>query len=218
MSRVEVSNPKLYSVTYSDKKGYFIFDRIIIPKNSGEYCLISIDEFQRSSPSLCLPPPPQNNTLTDIGPIIMAPTLSQDKGSKELVTSGQSVPNSKVNIQLFQVESKPKLVKEVQAFSLPQFSTTTDQKGNFSLNLPTQYSSEYRYYATVITPDLLASAKSNILWYQNPSTTNYLLFILLSIAVIIISTIIFFTKYKKRPIIYHYLPAIRPNYWPRRII
>ncbi len=166
---------------------------------------------------LCLPPPPATNTLTNIGPIVLAPTLSQDKNSQTLITSGQSVPNSTVNIQIFQVENKPQLIKPVEAFSLPQFSTTTDQNGNFSLNLPTQYSSEYRYYATVITPKSLASAKSNILWYQNPGQFNYLPFILFSIAVIIMLLVIFYKKHKTAPIIYHYYPALRPHYWPRSL-
>ena len=157
---------------------------------------------------MCLPPLPSTNTLTNVGPIVIAPTLSQDKSSTDLIASGQSVPNSTVNIQLFQVENKPSLVKKAQAFSLPNLSTTTDSKGNFNLNLPTQYSSEYRYYATIITPDSLASAKSNSLYYQNPSSHNYILFIFLFIAVIIII-------YKHRQTNHHYYPALRPRYWPR---
>lgn len=176
---------------------------------------MSIDESNRPSPILCLPPPPPINTFTNIGPIVLAPTLSQDKSSTDLVTSGQSVPNSTVSIQLFQVENKPSLIKKVQAFSLPKFTTSSDQNGNFNFNLPTQYSSEYRYYATVVTKDMLASAKSNILWYQNPTQNNYLPFILLSITVIIIGVIIFIKKYKTQRINLHYYPALRAHFWPR---
>jgi len=195
-----------------------LFDRTIVPKNSGEYCLFSIDESNRSGPILCLPPPPAINTFTNIGPIVLAPTLSQDKTSQNLITSGQSVPNSTVNIQLFQVQEKPSLVKKAAAFSLPQFTTTTDPDGNFNLNLPTQYSSEYRYYATVITPNLLSSAKSNMLWYQNAGPAGRgLLFILFSIAVIIIAVYIFIKKYKTQATIVHYYLALQPHYWPRRL-
>lgn len=164
---------------------------------------------------MCLPPPPPVNTFTNIGPIVLAPTLSQDKGSQELITSGQSVPNSTLNLQLFQIENKPSLVKIAHAFSLPQFTTTTDQNGNFNLNLPTQYSSQYRYYATIVTKDMLSSAKSNTLWYQNPSSFNYLPFILLSIAVIIIAVYIFIKKYKTQTAFIHYYPALRAHFWPR---
>lgn len=205
----------MFSVTYSDTTGYFIFDRIIIPKNSGEYCLLSKDEFNRSSPILCLPPLPPTNTETFVGPIVLAPTLSQDTNSQSLIASGQSVPNSIVNIQLFQVENKPSLVKQASAFSLPQFTTTTGSNGNFNLNLPTQYSSEYRYYATVITPNSLSSAKSNSLYYQNGNPAWPWLFILLTIAVIISLLIIFIKKYKKHQTIINYLPALFPRYWPR---
>lgn len=212
-----MSNTKIFSVTYSDENGYFLFNKTIIPKNSGEYCLFSKDESNRSSPILCLPPPPPINTFTNIGPIILAPTLSQDKGSTNLITSGQSVPHSTVNIQLFQVENKPSLVKKASAFSLPQFSTTTDSNGNFNLNLPTQYASAYRYYATVITPDSLASAKSNSLYYQNGNSAWPGLFILLSIAVIIITVILFIKKYKTNSPNLHYYLALRPHFWPRRL-
>ncbi len=148
---------------------------------------------------------------------MIAPTLSQDTNSQNLITSGQSVPNSTINIQLFQVENKPSLVKKAEAFSLPQFSTTADQNGNFNLNLPTQYSSAYRYYATAVTSDSLSSAKSNILWYQNGSGSISYLFILLAIAVIISLLIIFIKKYKKHQTIINYLPALYPHYWPRRL-
>lgn len=214
-SRVEISNTKLFSVTYSDNNGYFIFDRIIIPKNSGEYCLNSIDESNRSSPFLCLPSLPPTKPTTNIGPIVIAPTLSQDLNSQGLTTSGQTVPSSTVNIQLFQIDDSPNLVKSANAFSLPQFKTTTDKNGNFSLNLPTQYSSEYRYYATIVTKDLLSSPKSNILWYQNATTTSLSLFIFAIVTVIIILVIIFIRKHKNHPVTHHHLPATLPHYWPR---
>ena len=82
LSRVEISNPTIFSVTYSQPDGYFTFDRIIVPKNTGEYCLQSKDDSLRSTPPLCLPAPPPTNTLTDIGPIVLAPTLSLEKISK----------------------------------------------------------------------------------------------------------------------------------------
>ena len=179
--------------------------------------MTTIDESGRSSPPLCLPPLPATNTLTNVGPIVIAPSLSQDNNSQSMVASGQSVPDSVVNIQLFQVENKPSLVKKAQAFSLPQFSTTTDHNGNFNLNLPTQYASAYRYYATIITPNSLSSAKSNSLYYQNSISQNYILFIFLFIAVIISLLILFVKKYKKHPTINHYYLALRPRYWPRRL-
>lgn len=204
LSRVEISNPSIFSVTYSQANGYFIFDKIYVPKNTGEYCLSSKDDSLRATPPLCLPAPPPVNTSTDIGPVILAPTLSLDKSpDNQLVSSGQSVPNSTLTLYFFQTEKQSRLTKIASAISLPQLTTTTDSNGHFSLNLPNQYVSDFRYFATVVTPEGLPSAKSNTLFFTFPQSLNYWFLLLLLLPLLLL----FFRHRKIR-----YLPACLPNH------
>jgi hypothetical protein len=208
ISRVEISNPEIFSVTYSGTDGYFIFDRIYVPKNTGEYCLQSKDDSLRSTPPLCLPAPPPVNTSTDIGPIILAPTLSLEKSSgDQLVSSGQAVPNSTLTLYFFQTEKKPFLTKAANAIGLPQLTTTTDSEGHFSLNLPNQYVSDFRYFATVITPQGFPSAKSNSLFFTFPTSSNYLFLLLLLLPLLLL----LFLRQKRQK---RYLPAIIYQWLP----
>lgn len=172
-STIELTSPRVYASVYSDDSGYFIFDRTILPVDPSELCLSAIDDSNRRSLPVCIPPPPPNNELTDIGPILLSPTLTLDKDrikpNSTSIASGQSIPNSPVNIYLYQVDSQSFVFpKSVQAFSLPIFSTITDSLGNYSFNLPTAYSSNYRLYSTVIYKND-PSPKSNTLIYHLPS-------------------------------------------------
>ena len=205
LSRVEISNPSIFSVTYSHEDGYYIFDKIYVPKNTGEYCLSSTDDSSRATPPLCLPAPPPTNTSTDIGPIILAPTLSLDNSKQILTSSGQSVPDSILTLYFFQTEKQPRLTKVANAISLPQLTTTTDSKGHFSLNLPNQYVSDFRYFATVVTPEGLPSAKSNTLFFTFPQSPNYLYLLFL----LLLPFLLFFRRRK-----IHYLPAVIPPCLP----
>ncbi len=207
LSRVEISNPSIFSVTFSHEDGYFIFDKIYVPKNTGEYCLSSADDNFRATPPLCLPAPPPTNTSTDIGPIVLAPTLSLDKTSDhQLISSGQSTPNSTLTLYFFQTEKQPKLVKAASAISLPQLTTTTDSTGHFSLNLPNQYISDFRYFASVITLEGLPSAKSNTLFFTFPQSSNFW-FLLLFLPLLLL--LLFFRHRKVR-----HLPAVIPPCLP----
>jgi len=205
LSRVEISNPSIFSVTYSQEDGYFIFDKIYVPKNTGEYCLSSTDDSSRATPPLCLPAPPPTNTSTDIGPIILAPTLSLDNSKQILTSSGQSVPNSTLTLNIFQTEKQPKLTKAANAIGLPQLTTTTDSEGHFSLNLPNQYVSDFRYFATVVTPEGFPSAKSNTLFFTFPQSPSYWFLLLFLLPLLLL----FFRRRK-----IHYLPAVIPPCLP----
>lgn len=172
-SRVELSNSRVFSVTYSDNTGYFTFDQVLLPKNPGDLCLSAVDDSQRPTSPICIPAPPTTNFHTNIGLIILPPTLTLDTGqvkpNSTSLASGQSIPNSTVNIYLYQAEDRaPVFPKAVHAFGLPVFSVKTDASGNYSFNLPTALSSYYRLYSTVLFHDN-PSPKSNTLLYQLPS-------------------------------------------------
>jgi len=224
-SRVEVSSPKVFAVTYSDQKGYFIFDKILLPKNPSDLCLISFDNNNRSTHPICIPPPPPTNYHTDIGPILLPPTISLEKDkinpNSTVNTSGQAIPNSIVDIHFYKVkDSALSFPKEAYAYSLPSVTATTDSEGNFSLNLPTAYSSDYRLYASAKF-DNDYSPKSNTLVYVLPSLFYLFLqrypFLYYLIPISLLLTIILIIIFYLRSNIYHlkskYLPAIA-NYFP----
>lgn len=224
-SRVELSSPRVFAVTYSGSDGYFLFDKTLLPKNPSDLCLTSFDNNYRSTSPVCIPPPPVNNYHTDIGPILLPPTLSlendQINPNTTIVTSGQAIPDSQVNISFYKIDdSGISFPKEVQAYSLPLVTATTDKDGNFSINLPTAYSSDYRLYASAKFNDNY-SPKSNTLIYILPSLfylfiqQNRLLIVLLPI--FILTIIILFYLLHLRSKIYNlkprFLPAIK-NFFP----
>lgn len=229
ISKVELTGINIYAVTYSDDTGYFVFNKTILPKNPSELCLQSIDNENRTTSPICLPQPPVTNYDTNIGPIILSPTLSLEQNTinpnSTVISSGQAIPNSPVSIYFYQVNDNANtFIKEAQAFSLPALTTITDQNGYFSFNLPTSYSSNYRLYATTELDQNL-SPKSNTLLYKLPSIwwifwqqNQYLIFILplFIISLILFVLLLFFYFQPHHLTIKKYLPAIR-NWYPALI-
>jgi hypothetical protein len=223
-SRVELSNSQIFSVTYSDSNGYFLFDKILLPKiNLSDLCLTSFDNNSRQTTPTCFPPPPASNYQTDIGPILLPPTISLEEDNinpnSTVITSGQAIPNSQVSLSFYKVSDSAKafLVKDAFAYSLPSITATTDSQGNFSLNLPTAYSSNYRLYASTKF-DNNYSPKSNTLIYILPSLFYLFLqqypFIKFLLPLFIFTLIIFFyLLHLQKPKPSKFLPAIR-NFFP----
>ena len=204
-TRVELSSRKVFAITYSDNTGYFVFDKTLLPKNPSELCLTAIEDCGRNSSPVCIPAPPASNYHTDIGPIILPPTIAIDSehvvADSTTIASGQSIPNSDIEIHLYQVSDRSvPFVKTAEAFGLPIFNTKTDKDGNYSFNVPTSYQSNYRLYSTVKYFEDF-SPKSNTLTYLLPTQSNYYFFILILIPLFIF--ILLFRRPKK-----HYYPAI----------
>lgn len=201
-SRVELNSSKTFAVTYSQDDGYFIFDHLLLPRHSQDLCLTSQDEANRLNNPVCLPEPPLTNSYTEIGPILLSPTLSLDL--KNQYSSGQSIPDSTVQVFLYQQSSPLSLVKKVEAFSLPIFETKTDSQGNYSLNLPNTVATNYRLFATTQYLDS-NSPKSNTLLYH-PTYSLSLLYFLIPLFIIFMSLLFILKKPRRR-----FLPAIYYN-------
>lgn len=201
LSQVELSGINIYSKDYSDDTGYFEFNKLVLPKNPSELCFQSQDHHNRSSSLLCLPPPPATNYHTDIGPIILPPTISIDKSDIDphstVISSGQSIPNSKIILYFYKTNNQAKsFPKSISAYSLPEIETQSDDNGFYSINLPTAYSSDYRLYSSVNYQNSF-SPKSNTLLYLMPSLfwlfiqkNIYLIFLF---SLFIFSLLLFFT-------------------------
>src|SRR3989338_961910 len=74
-SLVQVLGVRTYAQGTSDRTGYFLFKDISIALEAKEICISAIDTERRSSFPLCIALP---NTLkpTEIGPLLLSPTLS----------------------------------------------------------------------------------------------------------------------------------------------
>ncbi len=222
-SKVELSNAQVYAQTYSDDSGYFIFDKTLLPKvELSDLCLSSFDNNSRQTTPVCFPAPPATNYHTDIGPILLPPTISLENSQinpdSTVITSGQAIPNSQVSLSFYKVDDSAKAfsVKPALAYSLPAVTATTDEFGNFSLNLPTAYASNYRLYATAKF-DNNYSPKSNTLIYVLPSLfylflqQHGYLIILIPSTLLALITLFYFLHLRSKN--YHlktrFLPAIR---------
>jgi hypothetical protein len=226
-SRIELTGINIYSLTFSQENGYFEFKKNVLPKNPSELCFQSKDSNSRTSTLLCIPPPPATNYHTDIGPIILPPTISleQDKinPNSTVISSGQSVPNSPITIFFYKVNNLAKsFPKTALAYSLPPLKTNTDENGHYSLNLPTAYSSNYRLYTSVQYNDNY-SPKSNTLLYFMPSLFWFFLkqhaYLTILLPLFIFTLILFFLLLLLNSKTYHkivttikFLPALRTSY------
>ncbi|MCX7956119.1 MAG: hypothetical protein N2593_03415 [Patescibacteria group bacterium] len=146
--------------TTADKNGYFEFKNRFSPFSPREACLSSKDQLGRISAPICLPPFPTQYNV-NIGPVIIPPTISLDKknyfiGDKVILT-GQTIPNSKINMSLFVDQEKNFLslfnkinpIKEVNAFSISSLDIKSDNMGNFSISLPSSKAQNYRLFTQV---------------------------------------------------------------------
>ncbi|NMB84382.1 hypothetical protein GYA28_03790 [Candidatus Roizmanbacteria bacterium] len=145
----------VFDQTYADKQGYFEFKNRFSPTSPREACLSVKDQFGRVSTPVCLPSFSSQKNI-NVGPIIMPPTLSLNNpqaGSDyyvgdEVILSGQTIPNSQVNLSVFAGEQKGlSLIKSAEAFSLPKFDSNSDAEGNFSVTLPSSAVKNYRLFA-----------------------------------------------------------------------
>jgi len=146
---VTLNGMGIFEQTYADDKGYFQFNRRYSTLSSREACLTTQDQLGRVSSPVCLPPFPLNNDI-NIGPVIVPPTISLDKNyyysGDEVILSGQTIPNIEVLFSTF-IDEKKSLFPVVYAYTFPELTTKADNKGNFSLSLPSSSPQFFRLFA-----------------------------------------------------------------------
>ena len=152
-AEVTFNSQGIYNKTYADSNGYFIFNNLFSPFSPREACLSSKDQFGRISFPVCLAAFPIGYNIS-IGPILISPTISLNKDyyyfNDQIVLSGQTIPNSVVDLSVFvknQNNILSKIIKPVEAFTFPELTTKSDSKGNFSLSLPSSNSDTFRLFA-----------------------------------------------------------------------
>ena len=158
--------------TISDETGLFRFGSVYnFTYTYPELCIQAVDAEKRVTQPTCIPSLPNNSLIPfDVGPILLSPTLSLSNNKvatdSESYLSGKTTPNTKVNIYLAKSEDKQKrllsLVSIANAYSLPILNTTSNEKGEFDINMPTSDIADYKVFASTNFNDNL-SAKSNTL-------------------------------------------------------
>jgi len=166
-ARVELKGGQVAEEVWADQRGYFLFDRVFLPRKYPELCLTSIDRQNRVSFPLCLPPLPTGPFQIKIGPVLLPPTLSLEKGNflpgEQISAQGLTIPNASVTVFLanqkrslsptprfsfdFLQILKPPFVSPAYAYSLPQYQIIADQDGRFEFNLPNTQPSGWRIFA-----------------------------------------------------------------------
>lgn len=206
---VELKANNAYSLTTSNKFGYWQFLRIYLPPISTEICFFQTDSNNLTSPPTCIPTPPQNDFTSNIGPIILPPTIAINSNSitpnSTITSSGQSIPNTPIDIHFFTQSAATLFPAPAQAYSLPVLNTITNKDGFFTFSLPTSYSTSYKFFATSNHDGLGPSPKSNTLNFYLPTPTISIWLISFIITLPIFIYIVLKSKKKT------YLPALYPK-------
>jgi hypothetical protein len=106
---VTISGESIAETTYARSDGYFEFQNIFSPFFSQETCIISIDTLGRLTSPSCLPPFPINYQA-NIGPVILSPSVSVNKGDfyigETAILTGKTIPNTEVTLSFFKDEKE----------------------------------------------------------------------------------------------------------------
>lgn len=159
-SIVQASSIRVFAQVSSDKTGYFMIDPLSVSNEAREICLTTIDSEHRSGFPVCIGLPNLDKP-TEIGPILLAPTLSITNNQiiqlqkNQGQATGATIPNSDLEISFFDNSATglPRgkagltLIPPVEAKSIPKISASTDKNGSFSINLPAARASSYRISA-----------------------------------------------------------------------
>lgn len=162
-SLVKLEGERVSEQTIADGSGYFFFDRIFLPQpnpNYPELCLTAIDTQSRISFPTCLPELPLGLYLTQIGPVLLPPTISLEKGvflsNEQIKAQGSTIPNCPVNIFLANDNNSNnsrknnwsfEFVPKAEAYFIPQYQIVADENGYFEFNLPSQNQADWKMFA-----------------------------------------------------------------------
>lgn len=153
---VAIQNPGLHYEVFASSEGYFIFKYLSLTSFREDICLVAEDTNNRATSPLCIPPPTGKENR-QIGPVLLPPSTSLSSGNAyigDTVTlTGQTLPNVDVKLSLFTDELKQKklsLIPVSYAYTLPQFSLKSNDKGEYSLTLPTASSQFLRMFTRAL--------------------------------------------------------------------
>lgn len=207
-SKISFTGLAVAETQESDANGFFIFTKIFLPaphigtdRKNYEYpelCLQAIDEEKRSSQPTCIPPLPAKKYNYNIGPVLLSPIISLDKGriseGEQISLKGKTTPYAPLNVYLANQLSPRKmsfgLIKTANAYYIPKYQTTSDKEGNFEFNLPNQSRGKWNMFVA-----------SETLGYNSPKS-NSLTFSVISPLLSLLEKIIACLKFLKPYLLY----------------
>lgn len=155
---VQLQGNRVSEQVIADLEGYFFFDRIFLPRPTPAYpelCLSTIDTQSRIGFPTCLSPLPVGPFDISVGPVLMPPTLTLEKGDflpgEQITSHGATIPNSEVTIYFYNQESRKAnsaKAREAWAYSLPKYEIQSDKNGSFEFSLPTARIAHWRLFAS----------------------------------------------------------------------
>ncbi|MGB9911602.1 MAG: hypothetical protein ACPLKP_03335 [Microgenomates group bacterium] len=175
---VELKGNRISELTIADATGYFQFNKVFLPPPKPHYpeiCLTVVDRQSRvSSFPTCLPLLPPKLAEIRVGPVLLPPTLTLEKGEflpgEQVKAVGATFPNSLVTIFLANSQNQnfsisEKIIPSAYAFFLPKYEIKSDENGNFEFNLPADKPNYWQAFATAEFQGF-ASPKSNSLSFK----------------------------------------------------
>lgn len=179
-SLVQATSIRVFAQVSSDKTGYFIIDPLPVSADAKEICLTTIDAEKRTGFPLCIGMPDIVKP-TEIGPVLLAPTLSLSGNSliqsqkNQSAAYGKSLPEVNLEISFFEKNNTAtafNLIPPVEAKTIARITTQTDETGSYSINLPAIKATSYRLFARSFYNDM-PTPNSQTLSYQVVSYQNY---------------------------------------------
>lgn len=159
---VQAEGIRTFAQVSADRTGYFLMESFSVSPEAKEVCLNSIDSERRMGFPTCVALIDTDKSY-EIGPVLLSPTLSLSKGSlweKESASAfGSTLPETEVVFSFFELNPSPSTIASLKnnlvkifnfsvfAAELPQLSTLSDKKGNFSITLPTARIRNFRVFA-----------------------------------------------------------------------
>ncbi|HUS60518.1 MAG TPA: hypothetical protein VMX76_04065 [Nevskiaceae bacterium] len=158
-AQVQLQGNRVFEEVTADKKGYFFFDRVFLPRaqpNYPEVCLTSIRQLAEQKSitfPTCLPPLPIGPFEITVGPVLLPPTIDLQKGrflaGQQITAQGLTIPNAEVAIFLANnPNSRRALIPSAHAHFLPNYKIQADKDGRFEFNLPTTRPTHWRIFAS----------------------------------------------------------------------
>jgi hypothetical protein len=155
---VVIQNAGIHNEVTAADDGSFLFTYLNLAHFHEDICLVAHDTENRTTPPLCIPPPPQGQQNRHITGVYLPPTSSISSGNAyigDTVTlTGQTIPHSNVKLSLYtdiqQTNNTFALIPAAYAYTVPQFSLNSNAKGEYSLTLPTASSQMIRMFTRAI--------------------------------------------------------------------
>jgi len=187
-SQIRLDGGAVYDSVSAAKNGSFLISGIYLPNIPvyPEICLQARDAEGRTTQPTCLPRLEIGQYNYTVGPVLLSPTLSLEKGEiikgNQAAAQGKTTPNTQVGIFL---------ARTALAYSIPKYQIMSDKAGNFEFNLPTEAVDKWRVFAGA---NILgaASPKSNTLTFNIHPGIYYLWIFLQSLLALIRPHLLYF--------------------------